>query len=591
MPNSRILSLVLVAVIALATAYCKPPPQKKPGAGQEETTTTAAEGGVKDKVKLEFYVMSQCPYGTQVQLGVADTLRKMKNYVDFSMDYIASQKPDGTFDCLHKEPECQGNIAQLCIIKHAPDKWLEAVECMAKDMRGIPDNYKSCCEEAGIDTAPIEACYTGQEGKDLLAASSKKAKERGARGSPTIFINDKPYRGGRNEQAFTTAICLELPEADRPDFCPEVKEVDLTILSDERCKECAARAKGLKTQFESMFMKLNVHELDWSSEEGKALAEKTDTRLLPAYIFHKNAQEDPGWNMISKHVDAKGDYFVIKPDRVRSQFDPTKEICDNEKDDTGNGMVDCKDPDCEGHVACLENCTNGVDDTDNGLVDCKDPDCKDKLVCREETAGAVDLFVMSHCPFGMKAQNALPEVLKNFGKDIKMKMHFITSVLDDEEYQNFPRKNWCEKYDDGLYYCSMHGKAETDENLRQICAQKLNPRGKFMDYVICRNEDPKNPDWKACAEKAGLDAAKLEECSTGKQGKQLMQADADLVDALNFHASPTYMINNKFQEKTSPNPEAIKTVFCKHNDGLAGCENTLSGAKPQPKGAPAPACG
>jgi hypothetical protein len=588
MPRSRILSLILVAAVATSTAYCKPPPKK--GAGATGTETTAAVGGTDKKVKMEFYVMSQCPYGTQVQLGVAPVLKKMSGYVDFSMDYIATVAPDGSFQCLHKEPECQGNIAQLCIMKHAPDKWIPIIECMAKDQKGIPDNWKGCTTGAGADPTPIEACYAGQEGKDLLTASSNKANERGARGSPTIFLNGEPYRGGRNEQAFTTAICLALPDSERPDYCPAVKEVDLTILSDKRCKECGARAQGLKTQFESMFMKLNVHEVDWNDAEAKGLVEKTGVKLLPAYIFHDNAKDDPGWEMISKHVDAMGGYFVIKPDRVRSQFDPTKEICDNKADDTGNGLIDCKDPDCGGDIACLENCTNGVDDTENGLVDCADSDCADQLVCREEKAKSLDLFVMAHCPFGMKAQNALPEVLKAFGAEMNFKMHFITSVLDDAAYEGFPRKNWCEKYDDGMWYCSMHGKEETDENFRQACAQKISPK-KFMDYVMCRNKDPKNPDWKTCATGAGVDAAKVEACSTGDQGKALLKADSDLCDALGFRASPTYMINNKFQEKTSPDPEAIKATFCKHNDKTPGCEKTLSGPAAPEAGAPAPSCG
>ncbi len=584
---ARAMTVMAALAMAATLSQCKPPPHKGQGPATDKTADTA---GIENKVKLEFYVMSQCPYGTQVQLGVAPTLRQMKGYVDFSMDYIATALPDGSFDCLHKEPECKGNIAQLCVIKHSPDKWIDVIECMAKDQRSIPDNYKTCAQAAGVDTTAIDTCYNGQEGKDLLLASSKKAQERGARGSPTIFINDKPYRGGRTDQAFTTAICLELAEKDRPSFCPAVKEVDLTIISDKRCAECDARAKGLRTQFESMFMKLNVHELDWSAPEAKALAEKTETKLLPAYVFHANAQEDPGWEMISKHVNSVGGYFVIIPDRVRSQFDPTKEICDNQQDDTGNGLVDCKDPDCEGHVACMENCTNGVDDTENGLVDCADDDCKETLVCRQEAAKTVDLFVMSHCPFGMKAQNAFPEVVTTFGTNIKLNMHYITSVLDDAAYESFPRKNWCEKYDDGMWYCSMHGKDETDENLRQICVQKLSPK-KALDYAVCRNKDPKNPDWQSCATGAGVDAVKVEACATGKQGKDLLKADSDLTEALNFHASPTYLINNKYQEKISPDPESIKTAFCKHNEGTLGCEKTLSGPPAAQPGAPTPSCG
>ena len=52
------------------------------------------------------------------------------------------------------------------------------------------------------------------------------------------------------------------------------------------------------------------------------------------------------------------------------------EICDNGKDDDGDKLVDCDDPDCD----CTppptnEICDNGKDDDGDKLVDCDDPDC------------------------------------------------------------------------------------------------------------------------------------------------------------------------------------------------------------------------
>lgn len=547
--------LVVAIVAALSLSMCKPPPRR--GEAPEGTDKAATE--IENKVRLDFYIMSQCPYGTQVQEGIGPVLDKMAGMIDFKQEFIASQSPDGSFSCLHGEPECNGNIAQLCMEKHNPKKYFPAVLCMAKDRKGIPDNWKKCAEENGLDPAPIQACYEGKEGKDLLAQSSMKAKEKGARGSPTIFINDKPYRGGRSPQAFEIAVCMALDDADRPADCPEVKPVDLTILSDARCKECDVRAKSMRTQFENMFMKLNVHELDWLDEEGKAISEKASVTLLPAYIFHANVKDDPGWEQIARHVDPMGGYFVIKPDRVRSTFDPTKEVCDNGEDDTGNG-----------------------------LVDCKDPDCKQKIVCRKEKPKTLDLYVMAHCPYGIKAQNSLEEVLNTFGAEISFKLHYITSVFDEAGYHDYPRKEWCHKYEDGQWYCSMHRKEETDENLRQICAQDLYPQNhKFMDYILCRAKNPRDPDWKKCATDNAMDAAKIETCSTGEQGRKLIQADSELCEALNIHGSPTYFWNNKHVERADTNPEAVKTVFCKHNEGTPGCEKKLSGPEAQPKGQPA----
>lgn len=50
--------------------------------------------------------------------------------------------------------------------------------------------------------------------------------------------------------------------------------------------------------------------------------------------------------------------------------------CDDGKDNNGNGLIDCDDPDCSEWPDCIvEDCENGIDDNGNGLTDCEDPDC------------------------------------------------------------------------------------------------------------------------------------------------------------------------------------------------------------------------
>ena len=64
---------------------------------------------------------------------------------------------------------------------------------------------------------------------------------------------------------------------------------------------------------------------------------------------------------------------------------PGQEICNNGIDDTGNGLVDCKDPQCADSIYCRpEICDNGIDDNGNGLIDCADPQCAGALVCQRE---------------------------------------------------------------------------------------------------------------------------------------------------------------------------------------------------------------
>ncbi len=60
-----------------------------------------------------------------------------------------------------------------------------------------------------------------------------------------------------------------------------------------------------------------------------------------------------------------------------------EEVCDNDRDDDGDGLIDCDDPDCEGSPECIAvpergvaACTDGRDNDRDGLIDCDDTeDC------------------------------------------------------------------------------------------------------------------------------------------------------------------------------------------------------------------------
>jgi hypothetical protein len=77
------------------------------------------------------------------------------------------------------------------------------------------------------------------------------------------------------------------------------------------------------------------------------------------------------------------------------------ENCTNGKDDDGDGLIDCADPDCAADPACLttkvggtaEICNNGIDDDGDGLVDCADPDCFSSPLCTTTTGSGCSLGV------------------------------------------------------------------------------------------------------------------------------------------------------------------------------------------------------
>lgn len=94
----------------------------------------------------------------------------------------------------------------------------------------------------------------------------------------------------------------------------------------------------------------------------------------------------------------------------------------------------------------------------------------------------VELFVMSHCPYGIKAQEILVPVMKLLGDSAEIKTRFV--------------------------YYAMHGKIEVDDNNIEYCIQK-EQESKYADYLACFVKSQKSDD---CIKSAGIDAGKLSLC-------------------------------------------------------------------------------
>ena len=410
-------------------------------ADDKKAAPAAATG---DKVKVEFYVMSKCPFGVKVEDAFKPVLDKIGASIDFHLEFIVNEdanQPTG-FSAMHGEAEVKGNIWQLCARKHYPDnyKWMGYVACTNKQWRQIPQGLEECAGKDGFDAAKMKACAEGQEGKDLLKASMEKAKARSATGSPTIYVNNERYSGGRTENDFMRGICNSMKGA-KPEPCaaiPEPKKVNAIVLTDARCKTC--NSDRIVGQIKGMFPGLSATTFDYTKDDGKAkytAMSKTSKLLLPAILFDNTVKEAEGYARVQRYVVPHGEWHLL---RLGAKWDPTSEICDNKKDDTGNGKVDCADS-----------------------------TCAQQLVCREEKKKQLDVFVMSQCPFGVRALDAMDEVLKNFGDEMDFNIHFIA-----DEDPNSPSG-----------FRALHGEPEVRENIRELCAIKHYAKGrKYMEYVL-----------------------------------------------------------------------------------------------------------
>jgi glutaredoxin len=439
---------------------------------------------------------------------------------------------------MHGEQELKGDTISVCAMKYMPDNYFELLYCMAKEFRKIPDNLDSCASGLKMDVAKIKACADGEEGAKLIEESYKASKAKGASGSPTIYLNDEPYRGGRGGNDFLRALCEKYTV--KPKACSEIPEpvkVKVTMITDKRCPQC--QAERLAQNLKGVFPGLEAEILDYMDEKGKAeyqkFAEKGH-KLLPIVAFGADAEKDEGYAKIQKWIQKVDNKLLL---RTGAKFDPTREICDNQIDDTGNGKIDCDDD-----------------------------DCKDELVCRKEIKKKLDVFVMSQCPYGTMALDAMEEILEMFKEDkIDFNINFIATETEPGKFQ------------------ALHGQPEVDENIRELCAIKHYPKN-YMDYILCRNKNIRSNEWKECA-KGKIKADVMEKCFTGGEGVKLHSENIKIANSMGIGGSPTWIINNK-HKASGVSAADVHRNLCAHNAELKGCKKQV---KPQAKPAPKGGCG
>jgi predicted DsbA family dithiol-disulfide isomerase len=536
---SKIVKMALALALGLSVAACGQQAKKEEAKPKAEPVA-----------KVDLYVMSKCPYGVQAMDNFADVVGKLGDAVAVNIAYIGEEK-DGKLESMHGETEVKGDTLELCAADLKPEKQLEFISCLNADWHNLPDGWEKCATKAGLDPAAMKTCADGAKGTALLKASFEKSQKDGAQGSPTIKIDGEDYKGGRLARDITRFICDK--HGDKMPACaklPPPATVEVIAITDPRCGE-KCDPKMVFDSLKEVFAGLKTTVYNWGADpQAEAIAKEVGATMVPIFLFNDTLDKDAeGAEQMARWLEPKGKYKML---RVKPEFDPTAEICDNGKDDTGDG-----------------------------LVDCDDPTCKAKMACRAETPKTLEAFIMAQCPYGIMGVGSMKDVLAAFGKDMSFQIHYIAEEANGEVQ-------------------SMHGPGEVEEDIRALCAAKLYGKAnKYLDYVWCRGKGAPTDDWKTCCTGA-IKADAIEKCATSDEGKNLLKEDLKLAKALDIAASPTWVVNGK----TTFNgiaPADIQTNYCGKNAGLAGCSakvKTMEEMKaemgmgqPQGGGAPPPPSG
>lgn len=479
-------------------------------------------------VDVVFHVMSQCPYGTQVEDGFAPVLKELGENINFRLEYIASGAP-GNFQSLHGAPEVEGNKIQLCVQEHYPAKLIDFVVCQNKDPTDLRGSVEDCAAENGIDAQTIIDCTDGEEGDALLSDSIKKSQAANAQGSPTMYFNGNLYSGQRDATSFKKEVCKYLeghPACEGMPACtvdmdcigepgkigicenPGKKEakctyqedaaVELKIINSKDCTNCET-AQNIQI-LKQIFLNLDVEEIDASTSRGKAFINNLGLQKAPSYVFSGSVVEA---------------YSYKNNERLQSAFKKVDKYYVMLDEATGASYILDEDKRKE-----LEEMT-GVKKGDN--------------------RPQIDFYVMSYCPYGNIAEEAIEPVYQLLKDKADFNPHYVI-------YSNYQGGGPQFCLDEQSRFCSMHGVQEMSQGLRELCVAKHIGMDAYFEFVLEMNKkcNYQNADtcWEDVAESLELDTEKIKSCESD-EWEDILSKDLALNAALGVQGSPTVFVEGE----------------------------------------------
>ena len=182
-----------------------------------------------DKPNVELFVMSHCPYGTQIEKGILPVVTALSDTIDFDIKFVDY--------AMHGETELNEEMLQYCIKEEQGDKFLPYLECFL-----VEGNTSDCLAEVNVNQSKLDSCITATDSEYKISENFKNNVEYkgsypsfniykedntkyGVAGSPTLIINETEVQSARDPQSLLNSICSAFTNA------PEECSASLSTLS------------------------------------------------------------------------------------------------------------------------------------------------------------------------------------------------------------------------------------------------------------------------------------------------------------------------------------------------------------------------
>jgi hypothetical protein len=203
-------------------------PDGIPMAIEEEKTEaeamTCEDLNKNNKPVLEAFVVSQCPFGTQMQRILNEIVKNIPELDEYIAVKYMGEIQDGKITAMHGEEEAQENLRQICIREEQKENYWKYIDCYIKEGK-----TEECLTSSLISLNMLDECMKdSSRGLKYAQVDFDSQNEYAVTGSPALILNKGDVSefdfGGRTAEAVKTVICCGFNS--QPAFCNEELSTD-----------------------------------------------------------------------------------------------------------------------------------------------------------------------------------------------------------------------------------------------------------------------------------------------------------------------------------------------------------------------------
>lgn len=503
MIRSRLFGMVfLTLAIALAVFACTKgdSPAQKPAEVPVATQATPEPVKVDSKVRVELFVMSQCPFGKGAEGVMMKLMNTLPGAIDLDIGWVLS-KTEGPekFKSLHGPEEVALNKVQACVGIVYGDKQLPFIT----QANETTDPWQETAKAMSLDIAQIEACVKDGRADAEMAKDAEVNKARGINASPTIFINGQEYGGTVSSLDLFDAVCKALGP-QQPSVCANppqslsrsdgssagrcgddaeaAAQVDPSLVDEMTITHTVILPAGafsdhsakVLQQTKGLFPKAEIVQIPSSDAKAKKMIADYKLEWLPAFIFPKEVEKAKSFARMKAVMIPLGD------GSAGYQLDPMK-IASNYS------------------------------------------------LARPATPGSIDII---YTPYSPRSLTMLLDIVDTLATpefaSAKDKVRLLPSPRID------PKGN----------LVAQRGEPEMEEIERHGAILKNWP-DKFRAYLEARRKNPGGTYWEEFCEAAGLVPADVKAKAREAATTEALKANATLATELGIGVDIIFLVNNR----------------------------------------------